>query len=311
MTAINNFSTVPARDIELKVQSVNKGGVILCPYVSKRFVIKALNNKYGETGWKVLRTQDGRMASISIKDKDTNEWVDKGYDIGTASEFESEKGLLTDALKRAASLLGIANSLATSPNLFIRKDFANILVDDKGKGKCYDKFRVLDIRYDEDECISYIRILNESTGRICYEWQDIYRPQPTQPQQAPQDTPGASESSQNTVGSTDAHKATENAAQSPTERQTGQQTMTPPPEPAKQTNAEQYRTYTSHKDELRDMLNKRKINLDWFCEKMNLNRFKDISESKARKCCDEINKIEENWNRDKDFYVNETEVPFA
>lgn len=294
MTTINNFSTVPARDIELKVQSVNKGGVILCPYVSKRFVIKALNNKYTETGWKVLRTQDGRMASISIKDKDTNEWIDKGYDIGTASEFESEKGLLTDALKRAASLLGIANSLATSPNLFIRKDFANILLDDKGKGKCYDKFRVLDIKYDEDECISYIRILNESTGRICYEWQDIYRPQPTQPQQAPQDVPGASESSQNTAGSTDAHEGTENATQSHTERQT-----------------EQYRTYTSHKDELRDMLNKRKINLDWFCEKMNLNRFKDITEKKAWQCCDEINKIEENWNRDKDFYVNETEVPFA
>lgn len=311
MTAINNFSTVPARDIELKVQSVNKGGVILCPYVSKRFVIKALNNKYGETGWKVLRTSDGRMASISIKDKDTNEWVDKGYDIGTASEFEAEKGLLTDALKRAASLLGIANSLATSPNLFIRKDFANILVDDKGKGKCYDKFRVLDIRYDEDECISYIRILNESTGCICYEWQDIYRPQPTQPQQSPQDVPEASESSQNTTGGIDAHKATENAAQSPTERQTGQQTMTPPPEPAKQTQTEQYRTYTSHKDELRDMLNKRKINLDWFCEKMNLNRFKDITEKKAWMCCDEINKIEENWNRDKDFYVEETEIPFA
>ena len=87
-------------------------------YVDARHVARMLDEWVGPANWANAYEpgpSNGTMwCSISVRDPATGEWVTKS-DIGKASQFEAEKGLVSDAFKRAAVAWGIARNVYALP----------------------------------------------------------------------------------------------------------------------------------------------------------------------------------------------------
>lgn len=81
-------------------------------YLDAAAIASLLDEWVGPLGWRdhygeVLRDKDGKAAAlwgcVEIRDPETAEWVAKN-DVGTPSDMEAVKGLVSDAFKRAACL---------------------------------------------------------------------------------------------------------------------------------------------------------------------------------------------------------------
>lgn len=93
------------------------------PYLDAAAVATLLDTWVGPAGWRdeyALDVLDGKpvlWCALSIRDPETGEWVTK-RDVGTASNFESQKGMVSDAFKRAACLKwGAGRNVYELPNL--------------------------------------------------------------------------------------------------------------------------------------------------------------------------------------------------
>ena len=98
------------------------------------------------------------VCSVGIYDDDKHEWVWKD-DSGTESNVEQDKGVCSDAFKRASggSCWGIGRELYSAPNIWVK-------VESK-----YDKFKVASISYNENREIKTLEIANEK-GEIVYSY---------------------------------------------------------------------------------------------------------------------------------------------
>ena len=98
---------------------------------------------------------DGKMyGGIGIKFN--SEWLWR-WDCGTESNMEAEKGEASDAFKRAGFKWGIGAELYTSPFIWVKPE--NCKIENK---KCYDRFKVALIDYDENGRINALAIDNVS-----------------------------------------------------------------------------------------------------------------------------------------------------
>ena len=83
-------------------------------YIDARDVMDRLDDVVGQSNWETTYTDhDSRcvcVLRIRYQCEDGSRWVSKS-DVGTASTFEAEKGMYSDALKRAAVQFGIARYL--------------------------------------------------------------------------------------------------------------------------------------------------------------------------------------------------------
>ncbi len=160
------FRKLKANEIEVRVQSANKGGAVLLLYKDARVDQNLLDETFGIFGWK--RTHqligDRLYCTVAVKDPQTGEWVEK-QDVGTESNTEKEKGQASDSFKRACFNLGIGRELYTAPNIFFPAEKLAEYKNDGGKYTCYDKFRVSDITYCDDtissvtvECLKYGKV---------------------------------------------------------------------------------------------------------------------------------------------------------
>lgn len=87
---------------------IGGGGTPLC-YVDARTVIDRLNAACGAGGWQrryPIVTDKIAVCDLGIKLPETGEWIWKS-DGADPSTFEGEKGMLSDALKRAAVNWGV------------------------------------------------------------------------------------------------------------------------------------------------------------------------------------------------------------
>ena len=90
-----------AKEIDFRIQSINKGGyATIIPYKDARVDIKRLNAVCGPLGWKREHSRDNQNCTVSIYDFKYNHWVSK-EDTGTVSMTEAQKGLASDSFKRA------------------------------------------------------------------------------------------------------------------------------------------------------------------------------------------------------------------
>jgi hypothetical protein len=94
-----------------KVQTTKTGAAMCVPYIDSRMVTDRLNSVLGIDGWSnqlIETSESGLICEISviIEGKEVTK-----SNIGTFSEYEKEKGQASDALKRAASNLGIGTYL--------------------------------------------------------------------------------------------------------------------------------------------------------------------------------------------------------
>jgi len=126
-TQIVNGKEVPAHKWKLLT---NKGDVV--PYITAAQVKQRLNEVFGVEGWQSMLSETTKNFLIcDLQVKINNEWVSKA-DVGTESDYAAEKGMASDAIKRAAKSLGIGAYLDNLPHLkFTMK--GNSVVTDKGQ----------------------------------------------------------------------------------------------------------------------------------------------------------------------------------
>ncbi len=135
-----------AEEIEWRVQSKNGGKTTVVPYITNRAVIKRFNEACGVLGWKsevlqidaiktityagkkkvnkewiktdVMEMEGGFIASISVYNTETKEWVTKS-DISDNTDIEALKGGVSGSYKRAAVHWGLGIELYEYPRVQI------------------------------------------------------------------------------------------------------------------------------------------------------------------------------------------------
>ena len=166
-----NFRDLTADEIEVRVQSVKKNGLVLLLYKDARVDMNILDETVGAGNWqnKFYEHKGILFCSLGIN---TNyfdatlpdRWVWKD-DAGVESNTEAEKGNASDARKRAGFAWGIGRELYTAPFVWVSAENCNI-----ENSKCYDKFAVEKIVI-ENKRIKGLSIVNVTQKKRCFVWQ--------------------------------------------------------------------------------------------------------------------------------------------
>lgn len=162
------FRDLRADEIECRVQSVKKNGLVLLLYKDARVDMNILDETVGADNWQnkfyehkgILFCSLGINTNHAIPDI-PDRWVWKD-DAGVESNTEAEKGNASDARKRAGFAWGIGRELYTAPLTWIPSDKCDI-----ENGKCYDRFYVKHIKI-QDKKIVELEIYNQSKKCIAY-----------------------------------------------------------------------------------------------------------------------------------------------
>ena len=182
---MNKFRTLRADEIDCRIAQVKTSGLSLLLYKDARVDQNILDETVGPLNWQRHHSRDNANCIVSIWDAEKQQWVEK-EDTGTESNTEKEKGLASDSFKRACFNWGIGRELYTAPFVFIPK--GSYTVTDGGK--CYDKFSVSEIGYDDTTWrnINKLVIRNNKLDRIVFNWQGKDA-KPLQPDTDPGDGP--------------------------------------------------------------------------------------------------------------------------
>jgi hypothetical protein len=155
------FRLLTADEIEVKVKKVNDNGLVALLYKTARTDMDLLDETIGNENWmNDYREIKGNLyAGIGIKQNDgTYVWKwDCGIESREDGEGNEKKGEASDAFKRAGFRWGIGRELYTSPFIWIPAEKAQI-----ENRKCYDKFSVEAIHYDENGRIDGLAIRNDT-----------------------------------------------------------------------------------------------------------------------------------------------------
>jgi len=150
------FRLLNADEIDCRIATVKSTGVSLLLYKDARCDQNLLDETVGSMNWqRSHQVIDGNLyCTVSIWDEVKKQWISK-QDVGTESYTEKEKGQASDSFKRACFNFGIGRELYTAPFIWIPSSLCNI-----SEGKCYDKFEVSEIGYDEKRNINKLVIIN-------------------------------------------------------------------------------------------------------------------------------------------------------
>lgn len=154
---MNKFRLLKADEIECRIAQVRPQFVTLLLYKTARTDANLLDDTIGPENWENdFKIVDGVLyGGIGIRTENGMVWK---WDAGTESNTEAEKGRASDAFKRAGFKWGIGRELYTAPFIKIPSGKANIT-----DGKCYDKFEVSAIEYNDKREISKLVIINSSS----------------------------------------------------------------------------------------------------------------------------------------------------
>lgn len=162
------FRLLKAEEIECRIATVKKEGVSVLLYKDARVDQNILDETVGSMNWQRHHSRDNANCIVSIWDDEKKQWIEK-EDTGKESYTEKEKGLASDSFKRACFNWGIGRELYTAPFIWITD--CNITSD----GKCYDRFSVKEIAYDENRNISKLVIV-DSKGKVVYPKGEVSEP---------------------------------------------------------------------------------------------------------------------------------------
>ena len=153
---MKKFRLLRADEIEARIQSVNekKNGCVVLLYKDARCDMNILDETFGCENWQRNHEviNDNLFCNVGIKLN--NEWIWK-QDVGTESNTEKEKGQASDSFKRACFNWGIGRELYSSPFIWI-----NLKSNEIVGGKCYTKFSVKEIGYNDKEEINHLVIVD-------------------------------------------------------------------------------------------------------------------------------------------------------
>ena len=176
---VRMFRFLTADEIEVKVKQVKENGLVCLLYKTARTDMDLLDETVGADNWtNDYREIKGNLyAGIGIRQKDGSmvwKW-DCGIESREDGEGNEKKGEASDAFKRAGFRWGIGRELYTSPFIWINPDKAEIKptnIGGKTTFKCFDKFSVEKIAYDETTGrIIGLAIRNDSKKCRAFVWQ--------------------------------------------------------------------------------------------------------------------------------------------
>ena len=154
---MRQFRPLRPDEIECRVATVKDSGISLLLYKTARTDYALFDETYGAMNWQCrYELINGSMyCGIGVYDNDKREWIWK-YNCGTESNTETEKGLASDALKRAGFAWGCGTELYSAPFIWLGSDKF------KKDGKYIkDTFSVYSISYDDSDNISGLVIKNQ------------------------------------------------------------------------------------------------------------------------------------------------------
>ena len=158
---MKNFRLLRADEIEARIQSVKSNGCVVLLYKDARCDMNILDETFGCENWqRNHEVINGNLfCNVGInfpKEDGFDRWVWK-QDVGVESNTEKEKGQASDSFKRACFNWGIGRELYTSPFIWVNLDAKEI-----NNGKCYIKFIVKEIGYNENQEINKLVIVDEN-----------------------------------------------------------------------------------------------------------------------------------------------------
>lgn len=178
------FRYLTEDEIECRVAQVTDKGVQLLLYKTARTDAALLDEVYPDAWQNDFKVIDGKMyGGIGIKVN--SEWLWR-WDCGTESNMEAEKGEASDAFKRAGFKWGIGAELYTSPFVWVKADDCKI-----ESRKCYDRFKVAGIDYDENGRISFLAIDNVSRHCAAFMYGNVRKKAQESAQEGVQEKPSA------------------------------------------------------------------------------------------------------------------------
>ena len=160
------FRLLRADEVDCRVAQIKENGLSLLLYKDARCDMNILDETVGEFNWRREHVRDNANCIVSIYDREKQQWIYK-EDTGTESNTEAEKGLASDSFKRACVNWGIGRELYTAPFIWISADKCKI-VGSGGKLKCYDRFEVKSISYNDNREIDGLSIV--SNGKEVFSW---------------------------------------------------------------------------------------------------------------------------------------------
>ena len=169
-----DFRLLNADEIDCRVAQCKDNGLALLLYKDARVDMNILDETVGCMNWMKAYSRDNANCTVSIWDAEKQQWISK-EDTGTESNTEAEKGLASDSFKRACFNWGIGRELYTAPFIWVKAGDCNIQ-----NRKCYDRFSVAAIGYDEKRRINELSIRNDNTRKICFEMHPRGKAQPKQ-----------------------------------------------------------------------------------------------------------------------------------
>jgi len=158
------FRLLKANEIDCRVATINEKGLTLLLYKDARVDQNILDETVGNMNWQRHHSRENANCTVSIWDKEKGQWIEK-EDTGTESFTEKEKGLASDSFKRACFNWGIGRELYSAPFIWINAADTEIKKGSDGKCKCFDKFIVEQILYDNDKNIVALSIKNTKTNK--------------------------------------------------------------------------------------------------------------------------------------------------
>jgi hypothetical protein len=160
-------------EIDFRIQSINQGKyATILAYKDARADMNRLDEVFGVFGWKREHSRDNRNCTVSIFDKEINQWISK-EDTGTESQSEAEKGLASDSFKRACFNIGIGRELYDYPLISVRLNDDEVQTFN-GKLRPSFKLNLRDWKWESnfDEHFNIIKLVGYDTnGKERYTWE--------------------------------------------------------------------------------------------------------------------------------------------
>lgn len=159
------FRKLTKDEIEVRVGFSKDDRVNLLLYIDSRAVVHILDEAVGPMGWQTEFQQccDLIIGKLGLWDEEKKQWIWKA-DVGSASNIEKDKGLISDCYKRLLARWGVTE-LYSTPTISI-------------KGNKYEKYKVNSITIDDNRTITSLSIV-DSKGNVVFNWA-IGQPQPQQ-----------------------------------------------------------------------------------------------------------------------------------
>ena len=175
------FPLLNKDQIEVRVGQVSAKGCTLLLYKTSRTDAEILDKVVGQGNWqKRFYTLQGVgvgdsvrsivVCSVGIYDEDKHEWIYKD-DSGTESQVEQDKGVCSDAFKRAAggSCWGIGRELYYTGFIFVK-----VPTQQKSNGKGYEltdrfmNFEVKEISWHENPLSLKTLVIVDNNGNVVF-----------------------------------------------------------------------------------------------------------------------------------------------